>query len=108
VQTCCALSRSKQSRDIGHLRIRVHLDPAHHVMSRRTNFHGLLRDVDISQLLELVIHAWQLLFYMLRSVRESFLNPRNVEEYAAVRAPASFSHLSTDAASNVVASQQLG
>ena len=69
---------------------------------------GSLRDVDIRQLLELVVHAGKLLLDVFGGVRNSFLDPGDVEEYAAVRAPASFAHFSPDAARHVIARQQFG
>src|SRR5579864_577031 len=108
MQTCRTLSRCKQACHVGHLGISVNLDTSHHVVGRRTNFHRLLGNVNVGKLLELVIHTGQLLLYMLGRVRNSVLDPRNVQEHTAVRATPSFSHLLPDAASHVVAGQQLG
>ncbi len=57
------------------------------------DLHGLLRDVDIGELLELVIHAGQLLLDVLGRVGQLFLDPGDVQEHAAVRAAAPFLHL---------------
>src|ERR1700691_702291 len=77
-------------------------------MSRRAHFHRLLGDVNVGELLELVIHAGQLLLYMLRRARNSLFDPRYVQEYAAVRTTPLFSYLPPDAAGHVVAGQELG
>ena len=60
--------------------VRVHLDPAHHVVLGRADLHRLLGDVDVGQLLELVVHGRQLAQDLLG--REP---GRDVEEHAAVR-----------------------
>ena len=81
-----------------HLRLGVHAHAAHDVVRRRPDFHRLLRDVDVGQLLELVIHARQLLLDVLGAVRQPRLDPRDVEEHAAVRAAAARLDLAHDAA----------
>src|SRR5260370_29523801 len=98
MQTGRTLPRCKQASHVRHLRISVHLDASHHVVGRRTHFHRLLGNVDVGKLLELVIHAGQLLLYMLRRIWNSRLDPRNVQEYTAVRTAPPFSHLPPDAA----------
>src|SRR5580692_9705668 len=108
MQTSRALSRCKQTCHVRHLGISVHLDTSHHVVGCRTNFHRLLGNVNVGKLLELVIHTGQLLLYMLGRVRNSLLDPRNVQEYTAVRTAAPFSNLLPDAAGYVVTSQQFG
>src|SRR5437868_15518988 len=45
---------------------------------------------------------------MFRGIGNSLLNPRNVQEYTAVRTSAPFAHLSPDRSGNVVARQQFG
>jgi hypothetical protein len=53
---------------------------AHHVVTGRANLHRLLRDVDVGQLLELVVHRRQ------PSLDELLAAPgRDVEEDPAVR-----------------------
>ncbi len=50
--------------ETGHRRLLclgVDLDPAHHVMRRGADLHGVRGDVDVRQLFELVIHAGQFL-----------------------------------------------
>jgi hypothetical protein len=76
------------------------------VVRRRADFHRLLRDVEVGELLELVIHARQLLFDVLRRIRDFFLDPGDVEEHSAVRAAAAGLHLAVDAARNVIAREQ--
>ena len=68
-----------------HLRVGVHADAAHDVVRGRADFHRLLGDVEVGQLLELVIHARQLALDVRLGVRELLLDPRDVEEHAAVR-----------------------
>src|SRR5208337_5639773 len=67
----------------------------------------LKRDVDIGQLLELVIHAGQLLLNVLGGGGNTLLNPGDVEKDAAVRRTASFAHLAPNATRHVIARQQL-
>ena len=98
----------KQAGHGGHLRVAIHADAAHDVMRRRADFHRFLGDVDVGQLLELMIHARQLLLDVLRRVRNFFLDPRDVEEHAAVRAAAARLDFAIDAAGHVVAREQLG
>ena len=102
-----ALARREQSRDVRHLRVGVHADPAHDVVRRRADFHRLLRDVEVGQLLELVIHARELPLDVLLGVRQLLLDPRDVEEHAAVRRAAARLDLAVDAARDVVAREQL-
>ena len=106
VQSGGALARGKKPGQVGRLRVAVHADAAHRVMRGRADFHRLLGDVEVRQLHELVIHRGQLLFDVLRRVRDLFLDPRNVEEHAAVRAAATGLHFAVDAAGDVVARQQ--
>ena len=74
-------------------------------MRRRPDFHRLFRDINIGQLLELVIHARQLLFDVLDRVRNVFFNPRDVEEDATVRTSPALLDLANDATRNVIARQ---
>ena len=55
-----------------------------------------------------MVHAGQLALDVLRAVRHLRLDPRDVEEDAAVRAAAAGLHLAHDAAGDVIARQQLG
>ena len=62
------------------LRLGVHLDPAHHVMRRRADFHRVLGDIDVRQLFELVIHARQFFLDEIGTLLRG-----DVEDDAAVR-----------------------
>jgi len=54
------LPGGEQTGHAGYRRgVRVHLDPAHHVVLGRADLHRLPGDVDVGQLLELVIHGRQ-------------------------------------------------
>src|SRR5712691_1740055 len=102
-----ALARGKQARHVRHLRVPVDPHAAHDVMGCRTDLHRLRGDVEVSKLLELVVHARQLLLDVLGPVRNPRLDPGDVEEHAAVRAaPAGFD-LPHDAAAHVVTRQEL-
>ena len=98
-----ALPRGEQARDRRHAGVRVDLDPAHHVVAGGADLHRLLRDVDIGQLLELVVHRRQLLEDLLRRPPGG-----DVEEHAAVRAAPAGLDLGVDRAGDLVARQQLG
>ena len=52
------------------------------------DLHGLFGDIDVGQLLELVIHAGQLLLDVLGGIRELLFDPCDVQKHAAVRASA--------------------
>src|SRR2546427_94385 len=75
------------------------VDPnaAHHVVAGRTDFHRLGGDVDVGKLLELVVHRRQAALDVLGVAAGG-----DVEEHAAVRAPASGFHLRVDRASDFV------
>ena len=60
-----ALAGGEQPRHRRHLRVAVDLHAAHHVVRRRADLHRLGGDVDVGQLLELVVHARQLLLDVL-------------------------------------------
>ncbi|SKU76636.1 Uncharacterised protein [Mycobacteroides abscessus subsp. abscessus] len=51
-----AFARREQARHGGGAAVRIDLDTAHHVVAGRADFHVVLGDVDLGQLLELVIH----------------------------------------------------
>src|SRR5262245_37026510 len=105
MQTGRALACCEQARRIGHLTIAVHSDAAHHVVRRRTDFHGLLRDVDVAELLELMIHAGKLLLDVLGAVWKPLFDPGDIEENTAMRAAAALSDFAADAPRDVVARQ---
>src|ERR1700692_321031 len=73
-----------------------------------SDFHGLFSDVEISELLELMVHAGQLLLDVLGRVWKFFLDPRYVQENSPVRTAPAFTEFARDAAGNVIAGQQLG
>src|SRR6185436_20252725 len=59
------------------------------------------------ELLELVVHARELLLDVLLRMREPLLDPGDVEEDSAVRAAAPLADLAHDAARHVVAGKEL-
>src|SRR5262245_54092193 len=101
------LPRGPQPWDCGHLSFGVDANSAHHVVRRRSHLHWSLGDVDVRQLHELMVHARELLLDHLRGVGDLSLDPRNVEEHAAVGAAAALADLSDDAASNMISREQL-
>src|SRR5438093_2576449 len=101
VQTRRRFAGGEEARNGGHLRLAIDPDAAHHVVRGGPYLHRFRRVVDIGKLLELVIHARQLLLDMLRSVRDLFLDPRNIEKNPAVRASAAGLDLAHDAARDV-------
>src|SRR6185437_14506323 len=103
-----AFAGGEEAGEGGHLGVAIHLDAAHEVVRGGADLHRLLGDVEIGQLLELVVHAGQLLLDVLGGVRDLLLDPGDVEEDAAVRAAAAGAHLAPDAAGDVVAGQELG
>ncbi len=106
MQTGGAFAGREQTRHVGHLRIGVHAHSAHHVMRCRTNLHGFGGDIDIRELLELVIHAGQLSLDVLRCVRQTVLDPGDIEKNAAVRSSPPFANLPHNAARHVIAGKQ--
>ena len=76
-------------------------------MRGRSDFHRLLGNIDIRQLLELVVHAGKFPLDVLGGIRNPFLNPGDIEEHAAVGAAPPFFHFSPDAAGNMVTRKQL-
>ena len=80
---------------------------AHDVVRGRTDLHRLLRNVDIAERFELMMHTRQLAFDMFLRVRHSFLDPGNIEIDTAMRSPPPFFDLAHDAARDVIARQQL-
>ena len=79
----------------------VHPDAAHHVVRRRPDLHRTLRDVDVGELLELLVHRGQLAPDVVR--REV----ADVEVHAAVRRAASLADLGVDGPGDVVPGRQL-
>jgi hypothetical protein len=54
------LPRGEEARHRRGARLRVDPDATHDVVGRRPDLHRALRDVDVGELLELVVHRWQL------------------------------------------------
>ncbi len=102
-----ALAGREQPGHAGHLRLRVDSHSPHHVMRGGTDLHRLPGDVDVRQLEKLVIHAGQLLLDHLFGIGQPALDPGDVEEDAAVRAPPPVADLAHDAAGDVIAREQL-
>ena len=75
-------------------------------MRRWSNLHRLARDVHVTQLFELVVHARQLAFDVFGRSGHFLLDPGNVQINAAVRAAPSLLELAHNAAGDVVAGQQ--
>ena len=78
-----ALARREEALDARLLRLRVDADAAHRVVRGRPDLHRLLRDVDVAELLELVVHRRELALDVLGAAARV-----DVEEDAAVRAAA--------------------
>ena len=108
VQASGALARREEAGDRRHLRVAVDADAAHRVVGGRADLHRHAGDVDVRQLLELVVHAGELLLDVLGPLGEALLDPGDVEEDAAVRAAAPLAHLFHDLARHVVAGEELG
>src|SRR5439155_3622889 len=87
-------------------RIRIHFDAAHDVMSRGADFHRFAGDVNVAQLFKLMVHARQLAFDVVGSVRQSLLDPGDVQIDAAVRTAAAFLDLANDTAGDMIAGEQ--
>ena len=81
------------------------MDTAHDVMSGRPDFHRLFGDVDVRQLFELVIHAWQFSLNVISGVGELLFDPGDIEINAAVRAPPSLFDFPDNAAGDVISRQ---
>ncbi len=107
VQPRGALAGREQARNGRHLRVAVDLHAAHHVVRCRADLHRRRGDVDVGKLLELVVHAGQLLLDVLCGVRQPLRDPRDVEQDAAVRGSAALLDFAHDAARDVVAREQL-
>ena len=97
------LADREQPGDGGLLRFGIHLHTAHHIMRRRTDLHYVLGDVDVRELLELVVHARQLLLDVVGALLRG-----DIEEDAAVRAAAALLDLLHNRLRDDVAREQLG
>ena len=67
------------------------------------DLHWLLRDVDVGELLELVIHARQFALNVLGRVRQLLFDPGNVEVNAAMRASPALLDLTHDTPRDMIA-----
>ncbi len=93
VQSGAAFSGREQALDVRHLRIGIHAHAAHHIVRGRPDLHRVLGDIDVAQLLELVVHAGQLLLDMLGRVGQLLFDPGDIQIDAAVRTAAAFASL---------------
>src|SRR5439155_24786933 len=96
------LARREQPRHGRRGGLRVDLDAAHHVVARGPDLHGLLGDVDVGQLPELVVHRGQALADVVRAAAA-----RDVEQDAARGRPPAFFDLVVDRPGDLVTGQQL-
>ncbi len=103
-----ALARGEEAGHVRHLGIRIHPDAAHDVVGGGAHFHGDLRDVDVGELLELVVHGRKFSFDVLDRIGEMFPDPADIEEHSAVGRAAARFDLAHDAARHVVAGQEFG
>ena len=97
-----ALARREEALDARLLRLRIDADAAHRVVRRRPDLHRLLRDVDVAELHELVVHRRELALDVLGAPARV-----DVEEDAAVRRAAPGLHFAVDGARHDVARQQI-
>jgi hypothetical protein len=102
VEAAGHLARGEEAGHGGGLRLGIHADAPHHVVRGRADLHRRLGDVHVRQLHELLVHAGELPPDLLGLAARG-----EVEEGAAVRAPASLAHLLRDRARDHVARQQL-
>src|SRR5260370_3936516 len=72
--------------------IRIDADTTHHVVARRTHFHGALSDVHVGEFLELVKHAGKFFLHILRRL------VRDVEIRATMFSAAAFLYFGVDGA----------
>ena len=79
---------------------------SHDVVRRRADFHRLLGNVEVGELLELVIHARQLALDVTLAVRNLALDPRDIEENAAVRTPPPFLDFSHNAPRHMISGNE--
>ena len=74
-------------------------------MCRRTDLHRFLRDINVGELFELMIHAREFLFDVVLRVRHLFLDPGDIEKDAAMRAPPPCLDFTHDATRDVITGQ---
>src|SRR5436309_15276733 len=107
MESTTAFTSSEQAGNSRHLSLRMNTDAAHDVVHRRSNLHRSCGDVDIGELLELMVHARQLLLDVFRSVRDFFFDPGDVEENTAVRTSSAFLYLAQDASYDMISRLKL-
>ena len=108
METGGGFSGGEETGDVGHLRVAVDADAAHHVVGGGADFHRLFGDVEVGELLELVVHAGELALDVLLGLGDVLLDPGDVEEDAAVRRAAAGFDFAVDAAGDVVAGEEFG
>ena len=84
----------------------MNTDAAHDVVHRRSNLHRSCGNVDIGELLELMVHTRQLFLDVVRSVRDFFFDPGDVEENTAVRTSPAFLDFADDATCDMISRQK--
>src|SRR5947199_4872014 len=106
MESTTAFTSSEQAGNSRHLSLRMNTDAAHDVVHCRSNLHRSCGDVDIGELLELMVHARQLLLDVFRSVRDFFFDPGDVEENTAVRTSPAFLDFAHDATCDMISRQK--
>src|SRR5262245_30803166 len=96
------LPGSIQAWDTGRLRFGIHPYPAHDVVTGWANLHRLRGDIEVSKLLELMVHAREL---ALDGFRIALVG--DIQKHAAVRTAPTGEHLSPDSARHDVTRQQV-
>src|SRR5213078_1562776 len=103
VHTACGLSGGVQAGHGGGCRVGLDPHPSHEVVAGGADLHGLGRDVDVRQLLELVVHRGQAPLDVVGVPAAG-----DVQEHAAVGAAAASLHLGVDGSGHLVAGQEVG
>src|SRR6266545_329077 len=103
VQASGDLAGGEEAGDAGRGRVRVHPDPAVHVVAGRAHLHHFLRDVHPRQLHELVVHGGQALADVRRRTPGA-----DIQINTAVGAAAPRLDLGIDGARDLVARKQIG
>jgi hypothetical protein len=95
-------ARGEKPGNVRNGSVGIDLDPAHHVVLGRSDLHGVLGNVHVRQLLELVVHGRQ-------PAQDLLGGPPggDVQEHAAVRGAAPRLDLGVVRAGHLVAGQQL-
>ena len=108
MESTTAFTGSEQAGNSRHLSLRMNTDAAHDVVHRRSNLHRSCGNVDIGELLELMVHTRQLFLDVVRSVRDFFFDPGDVEENTAVRTSPAFLDFAHDATCDMISRQKFG